>query len=105
MNPITALPAVPGSSASSSDSPERIRKAARDFEAILLRSLLEPLQKSFSTISGESNDAGHDDYQYMATEAFAAAMAASGGFGLADMITKQLVRAASANTDSWSSAR
>ena len=97
MNPVTALSgALAGSVSSSSDSPERIAKAARDFEAVLLRSLLEPLQKSFSTIAGESSQAGQDDYQYMGTEALASALAASGGLGIADMITKQLVRASSA---------
>jgi Rod binding domain-containing protein len=97
MNPVTALSgALPGSAISSSDSPERIVKAARDFEAVLLRSLLEPLQKSFSTIAGESSQAGQGDYEYMGTEALAIALAASGGLGIADMITKQLERASSA---------
>jgi Rod binding domain-containing protein len=94
MSPVTALSAA--SASPSADSPERIAKAARDFEAILLRSLLEPLQKSFSSVAGESSQAGQDDYQYMGTEALASAMAASGGLGIADMITKQLVRASAA---------
>jgi Rod binding domain-containing protein len=92
MSPVTALSAA----SASPDSRERIAKAARDFEAILLRSLLEPLQKSFSSVAGESSQAGQDDYQYMGTEALASAMAASGGLGIADMITKQLVRASAA---------
>lgn len=97
MNRVTALSgALAGSATSSPDSPRRIAKAARDFEAVLLRSLLEPLQKSFSTIAGESSQAGHDDYQYMGTEALAMTLAASGGLGIADMITKQLVRTSSA---------
>jgi peptidoglycan hydrolase FlgJ len=75
--------------------PERVSKAARDFEAILLRSLLEPLQKSFSKIAGEADSAGQEDYQYMGTEALASAMVSSGGLGIADMITKQLTRASS----------
>jgi Rod binding domain-containing protein len=75
----------------SNSSPERISKAALDFEAILLRSLLEPLQKSFSKISGEANTAGQDEYQYMGTEALASALASSGGLGIASMITKQLI--------------
>jgi Rod binding domain-containing protein len=39
-------------------SPERISKAARDFETILLRSLLEPMQKSFSKICNDGDQAG-----------------------------------------------
>lgn len=91
MNPVSTLEGL-SASATSSQSPERIAKAARDFEAILLHFLLEPLQKSFSSISGESNQPGQDDYQYMGTEALASAIAASGGLGIADMITRQLVR-------------
>jgi hypothetical protein len=77
------------------NSPERVSKAACDFEAILLRSLLEPLQKSFSKIAGEADSAGQEDYQYMATEAFASAIVSSGGLGIANMISKQLTRASS----------
>jgi Rod binding domain-containing protein len=91
-------PLLTPSGTAAHNSPERISKAAREFEGILLRSLLEPLQKSFSKISGESDPAGQDDYQYMGTEALASALASSGGLGIADMITKQLTRA-SARTE------
>ena len=71
-----------------------IRQSNGSGEAILLRSLLEPL-KSFSKIAGEADSAGQEDYQYMATEAFASAMVSSGGLGIANMISKQLTRASS----------
>jgi Rod binding domain-containing protein len=94
VNPVTGSMEFLGSSARAlTDSPEQIAKAARDFEAILLRSLLEPLQKSFSTVAGESSQAGQDEYQYLGTEALASALAFSGGLGIADMITKQLTHA------------
>ena len=64
---LSRLPAVPEDTRN--NSPERVSKAARDFEAILLRSL--------------------------ATEAFASAMVSSGGLGIANMISKQLTRASS----------
>jgi Rod binding domain-containing protein len=84
---LSRLPAVPEDTRN--NSPERVSKAARDFEAILLRSLLEPL------IAGEADSAGQEDYQYKATEAFASAMVSSGGLGIANMISKQLTRASS----------
>jgi Rod binding domain-containing protein len=93
MSSVSALSAIKESGTNSS--PERISKAARDFEALLLRSLLEPLQKSFSKISGEASSAGQDDYQYLGTEALASALASSGGLGIASMITKQLIRPSS----------
>lgn len=92
MNPLTGLTGTLGTSLQpSTNSPEQISKAARDFEAILLRSLLEPLQKSFSSVTGEPSQVGQDDYQYLGTEALASALASSGGLGIADMITKQLI--------------
>jgi len=72
-----------------------IRQSNGSGEAILLRSLLEPLQKSFSKIAGEADSAGQEDYQYMATEAFASAIVSSGRLGIANMISKQLTRASS----------
>jgi Rod binding domain-containing protein len=78
-------------------SPERISKAARDFETILLRSLLEPMQKSFSKICSDGDQAGQEDYQYMGSEALASALAASGGLGISQLITQQLTRAQQKN--------
>jgi Rod binding domain-containing protein len=78
-------------------SPERISKAARDFETILLRSLLEPMQKSFSKICSDGDQAGQGDYQYMGSEALASALAASGGLGISQLITQQLTRAQQKN--------
>jgi len=60
----------------------KAKKAAQDFEGILLSSLLEPLQKSFSG-DGES---GSGDYGFMGTQALASAIAARGGIGIARLI-------------------
>jgi Rod binding domain-containing protein len=73
--------------------PTRISKAASEFEAILLRSLLEPIEKSFSAISGDIQAAGQDDYRYMSAQALASALASCGGLGFSQLITKQLTRA------------
>ncbi len=65
-------------------------KAAGEFEAHLIGSLLESLEKTFATVPGENNVPGEDDYNYLGTEALASALAASGGFGIAAMIAKHL---------------
>lgn len=96
MDIVDSLSRLPAASEDSrNNSPERVSKAACDFEAILLRSLLEPLQKSFSKIAGDADAAGQEDYQYMGTEALASAIASNGGLGIAKMITTQLMRASS----------
>jgi len=66
----------------------KAEKAAQDFEAVLLGSLLESLQKSFA---GASQDmpVGSDNFAAMGTQALAAAMSAHGGIGIARMILHQ----------------
>lgn len=63
----------------------RAEKAARDFEAVLLGSLMDSLQKTFS---GNSEDApaGSGDYGFMGAQALASALAARGGIGIAQLI-------------------
>ena len=65
-------------------------KAARDFEASLIASLLESLEKTFATLPGEQAFAGSDDYNYLGTQAVAAGIASRGGFGIAAMIARHL---------------
>jgi Rod binding domain-containing protein len=67
-------------------------KAAREFEAQLIGSLLASYEKTFATLPGQSDVPGSDNYNYLGTEALASALAASGGFGIAAMITRNLVQ-------------
>ena len=68
----------------------RSGKAAREFEAELIGSLLANLEKTFATVPGENNLPGEDNYNYLGTEALASALAASGGFGIARLIARHL---------------
>jgi len=65
-------------------------KAAREFEANLIASLLESLEKTFATVPGQDSLPGADDYNYLGTQALAAGLAARGGFGIASMISEHL---------------
>jgi len=65
-------------------------KAAREFEATLIASLLESLEKTFASVPGEDQLAGADDYNYLSTHALANGIAAHGGFGIARMLTPHL---------------
>lgn len=73
--------------------PDRIRgaKAARDFEARLIGSLLESLEKTFGGLPGENSMPGADNYNYLGSQALAEGIADRGGFGIAAMITRYLV--------------
>jgi len=68
----------------------RGRKAAHEFEAQLIASLLESLEKTFSALSSTDPIAGSDDYNYLGTRALAEALASRGGFGIANLISAHL---------------
>lgn len=63
-------------------------KAAHDFEAILLTSLLDGLQKAFTGVS-DDDASGGGNYALMGTQALASALAAGGGVGIARLILQQ----------------
>jgi len=65
-------------------------KAAREFEAQLIGTVLQSLEKSFAAIPGQDAMAGEDDYNYLGTQALASAVVAGGGFGIARLITEHL---------------
>lgn len=65
-------------------------KAAREFEAQLIGTVLESLEKSFADLPGQDSVAGSDDYNYLGTQALASALAAGGGFGIARLISQHL---------------
>jgi len=67
----------------------RTEKAARDFESILLTSLFDSLQKSFS-LDHDNSMPGAADYRLMATRAMAEAVTAGGGIGIARLILGHL---------------
>jgi Rod binding domain-containing protein len=80
-SPEISLPARP---------PGRGGQAARQFEAQLIASLLESLEKTFAQLPGPDVMAGTDDYNYLGTQAFSESIAARGGFGIAAMIVEHL---------------
>lgn len=66
----------------------KAEKAAQDFEAVLLGTLLDSLQKTFAGTADEG-PAGSSNYAAMGTQALASAMAARGGIGIAKLILQQ----------------
>jgi len=73
------------------------QKAAREFEAQLIGTVLESLEKTFADVPGQDPMAGSDDYNYLGTQALASALAAGGGFGIAHLITQHLGAAMAAH--------
>jgi|SRR5581483_176784 len=86
--------ARPGVEASAAD--PKLRRAAQDFEAILLGTWLKEVQESFASPE-ESAEAG--SYRSLGIEAVGNALAASGGIGVAKMLMHQLAGAGKAGGD------
>lgn len=73
----------------------KIDKAGKDFESILLGSWLQQAEQSFAKVPGgdgqdEDDDSGKDQFQGIAMQALAGSLTASGGIGIAKMITANL---------------
>ena len=75
----------------------KIDKAGKDFESILLGSWLQQAEQSFAKVPGgdgdDDEDAGKDQFQGIAMQALAGSLTASGGIGIARMITEHLHKA------------
>jgi Rod binding domain-containing protein len=85
-----ALTGAPGQTHIHAPTPpkdEKALKAARDFESMLLRHMLESLQKS-AELGGKKHT--NSAYQSMAVEALADGIESGGGLGLADLVAKTL---------------
>jgi Rod binding domain-containing protein len=89
---MTYGPAVPAVTTRHASEPyvQKARKAARQFEAQMIATLLGPVEKSFAAIPGEATDPGADNYQAMGVQALATQMAESGGLGIAALIMRRL---------------
>jgi len=76
----------------------KTEKAGKDFESILLGSWLQGAQHSFASVPGgdedDDDDSSKDQFQGMAMQQLAGSLTASGGIGIAKMITQHLRSAA-----------
>jgi hypothetical protein len=62
------LPGLSPTLATPAKMPGRGPKAAREFEASLIGSLLESMEKTFAALPGENKVSGADDYNYLGTK-------------------------------------
>lgn len=95
-----SLSSAPGSGAADSATIRRALHAAHEFEAILLNTLLKPLEHGFAALPGKEPADGSDNYQDLSVQALASGLAARGGLGIADMIARSLLRGQSDATPS-----
>lgn len=68
----------------------RTLKAAKDFEAIFLRTLLSSLEKTTSLSAGGKLSSSQSTYGSMVVGALADQISSTGGIGLADIVAQSL---------------
>ncbi|MCX6591803.1 MAG: rod-binding protein [Acidobacteria bacterium] len=105
INPGSFSTAEPTNAPSTRNSPENIQKAAGQFEALMIGQMLASMRGDGKNgWMGSGEDASGSTMTEFAEQEFAKVMAASGGFGLAKMVTDTLRTAGSAPPPSGSAA-
>ncbi len=72
---------------------ERLRQQAEELEAVFLNTLVSEMFTSIDTDSEFGGGFGEETWRSMQSEQFAAALAKSGGIGIADQIMANLLTA------------
>lgn len=82
----------PPSSGPLSNSPatNKLRKAAGEFESLLLSNLWKAMKSSFADSDDDSTDPAHDTLENMGIDAMAGSVGKAGGLGLGKLILKHL---------------
>ena len=95
MTATTPLLTTPGTDLTSADAqkPERLKKAAHDFEALLIGEMLKAAHAdSEDGWLGSGGSAGSDSAMQMAESQFAQALSSGKGLGLASVIERSMNR-------------
>jgi flagellar protein FlgJ len=88
------LAATPSTTGLPAAEEAKLRKAAQDFESILLRDVIKTMRKSAGGGKGLLTGVGTTLYQDMMDDELAKALARRGGLGLADVLVRSLHRTA-----------
>lgn len=91
--PVTALAPLNGvAPAPLHPQMQEIRRVAEEFEAMVLSELLGPVFEQIDPNGLGGGGAGEQMFRPMLVQQYAAAMARSGGVGLADSVIRELTR-------------
>jgi Rod binding domain-containing protein len=87
---IRSLAAATAGNQPESPAHKKLRKAAQDFEGILISEMWEKFSESFTGLGGETPLAGSDTMNSLAVQTLSAAIAKSGGLGIGKMLVNAL---------------
>jgi Rod binding domain-containing protein len=85
---VAAQSSTPPATGSQQDT--KLRKAAGEFEAILLQSMWKSMKESFSSPDDENSDPTLQSFDELGIQSMASAVGKSGGLGIKNMILKHL---------------
>jgi Rod binding domain-containing protein len=68
----------------------KLRKAAQEFEGILISQLCDQFQMGFSSLAGDTPMAGSETLNSLAIQTLSNALASRGGLGIGRMLVHQL---------------
>jgi Rod binding domain-containing protein len=83
-------PVNPNAAPAATPKDPKLVEAAKQFEAVFMRELLKPLEKSTAAMGGSSTSAGESTYGSMIVDALGDAVAKAGGLGFGDQLVKDL---------------
>ena len=91
MSDMAISPLLPAATTAKADTPEKVRDAAQQFEALLMGQILRSARQGGSGWLGGEDSSAECATDY-AEQQFAAVLARQGGLGLAGLIAKGLER-------------
>ena len=81
-----------GVSPAAGAAPPKLERAAKQFEAMLLATLLGPMEQTFSAVPGGNRQPDSGSWQSLEVEALSQGLVAAGGLGISAMIARSLMK-------------
>jgi Rod binding domain-containing protein len=88
--PSHASARVQNGASANSPAAQKLRKAAAEFESMLLTSLWKSMKGSFEVDKDQSGDPAHDTLDDLGVQSMCGALGKAGGLGLGKLILKHL---------------
>jgi Rod binding domain-containing protein len=94
MSDLSAISSLPqfGVAAASKDTPEKVKGAATQFEALLIGQMMKSMHDSEGGWLGTGEDESAQSAMEYADESFAQALSSNGGLGIATLVSKGLAK-------------
>lgn len=83
---------APAAGAPAESADQKVVRAGRQFEAVLLNNVLGDLERTFTNLPGKKAEGSSEAYSGFAMQALASGLADAGGIGIGRMVSGALAR-------------